>query len=592
MQRHTLLLNRFFSATTVMPVVSDNLFLFNDYYVNIQNVPDRVVNETNVRAFLEDPKNTILVNGFINYMTGSTTMNSTFSNGTFTPTADFMEIYYNDSKLSNLFNSYYQDSYIAGGITPERYISQENAPTQNFVYNNLITYTHNFYWEYNGNMQLQYMDYIPLSMINNIRLDQASDTLIKESTEQNYYIPVFIHRNFALLDGITPHPICMDQSTPEQIIITNTHLEPPVEYDDNPRSESDGSGFGDPINIDIIDNPRSGNDLDPPVDYDSMGGPRSEKNVQPPIDIGQIQIIKPHLVQCFVDLNFSIKDESFWTDSVPVVSFERNAYSVIEGSDILIGISITPAAKGNEVVEVIPVPIDVAQDDYIFPYPTIARFNAGDTRTTISFKAAFDYLPEATESLKLIMQNPFNVRIGRRETIVQIENLSGSIDDGGAVVADDTNSNVVQFDESYAMATERPINSLSSAWKYEVTQTAGLSQKEVKILLSLDHIADGTESVILRMGGTEPWAMVAPIGVRTEGHLISDYRAYMDGIELTPLGEFTLNWIAGETKEIKIIFSNDFIKPTYKQIVLKLLGANQTLVGRYMEYVIYLNQKK
>ena len=195
MQRVTLLLNRFFSATTQTAITNPNFVLQNDYYVNLQNVPNKVVNQTNVRAFLEDPKNSYVVNGFVNYMTGSTTLNSTKYNGTFTPTSSFNDIYYNDEKLANLFNSYFEDSALKGNTTPNILINAQVTATPNdpFIYNNIITYTHNFYWEYSGNMQLQSMNYIPLDMNNNIRKTEPKETLIKISTDQNYYIPVFFY---------------------------------------------------------------------------------------------------------------------------------------------------------------------------------------------------------------------------------------------------------------------------------------------------------------------------------------------------------------------------------------------------------------
>ena len=99
MQRHTILINKRFSADTQPTVTTltggGQSFLVNQdsYYLNnTDGLNLGIVNPTNVRAYLNDPANESIINDFFTYLTGSTNQNQ------------FREIFYSDQKLSNVFN--------------------------------------------------------------------------------------------------------------------------------------------------------------------------------------------------------------------------------------------------------------------------------------------------------------------------------------------------------------------------------------------------------------------------------------------------------------------------------------------------------
>ena len=218
MQKHTILINS--SFTSVTQTISSSLSNDNNYFVNEEGLDNTIVVDAyNVRGFLNDPRNQNLISGFQIYLTGNTIMNSDSTLSTFQPTPYFFEIYYNDNKLSNLFNSYYENSIQQGIPTPTYYISEQltDSSTANTSSYTAVTNNNYFQWNYAGNMSTNYLNYIPSEMVNNIRqttpptpqnyqgyslLDMPFSTpsVIPYSTDENYYIPVFLSRGINQLD--------------------------------------------------------------------------------------------------------------------------------------------------------------------------------------------------------------------------------------------------------------------------------------------------------------------------------------------------------------------------------------------------------
>jgi len=68
------------------------LTLVNNYYVYSKNIGGNVVNNNNVRDFLDKSENSELAKLFVEYLHENTT------------TAEFREIFYDNKKLSSTFN--------------------------------------------------------------------------------------------------------------------------------------------------------------------------------------------------------------------------------------------------------------------------------------------------------------------------------------------------------------------------------------------------------------------------------------------------------------------------------------------------------
>lgn len=185
MQRHTILINKRYSADTQPTVITltgngqtflvsqDNYFLNNVGGLNLN-----VVNPTNVRAYLNDSSNDSIINDFFSYLTGNTNQDQ------------FREIFYSDQKLSNVFNSYYAQSIFSGQPSSTYYISQELTGTTTIP----TTYT-NFSW--NGYAPVKHpFTGVTQEINNSTRFYINSTTTYSYTEDDSYYIPVFIKRNY------------------------------------------------------------------------------------------------------------------------------------------------------------------------------------------------------------------------------------------------------------------------------------------------------------------------------------------------------------------------------------------------------------
>ena len=192
MQRHTLLLNYSFSSTT-LPTQSSfsgdgQSFLVNDgsYYINnVAGLNLGVVNPTNVRAYLNDSANTNVINDFFSYLTGNTNQDQ------------FREIFYSDQKLSNVFNSYYSQTITKSQQTSVYHINKELTGTTNesYLYSN---------YNWNGQANLKYpFTGITQEINNSTKFVTQVDYINTFTTDESYYIPVFIKSNYKEINTMT-----------------------------------------------------------------------------------------------------------------------------------------------------------------------------------------------------------------------------------------------------------------------------------------------------------------------------------------------------------------------------------------------------
>jgi hypothetical protein len=186
MQRHTILINKRYSADTQPTVTTltgnGQSFLVNqdNYFLNnVGGLNLNVVNPTNVRAYLNDPANDSIIKDFFSYLTGNTNQDQ------------FREIFYSDQKLSNVFNSYYNQSVFSGQPSSTYYISQELTGTTTMS----TTYT-NFSWNGYAPIKSPFTG-VTQEINNSTRFYINSDVTYSFTEDESYYIPVFIKKNYA-----------------------------------------------------------------------------------------------------------------------------------------------------------------------------------------------------------------------------------------------------------------------------------------------------------------------------------------------------------------------------------------------------------
>lgn len=179
-QRHRLLIKpRFLSGnTTAVSANNSPLVSVNNYQINNeQGLGEGITTPNNVRGFLNDTANGVIINDFFSYLTGSTT------------TEEFAEIYNSDQKLSNVFNNYYESSILANQPPSTNVVNESLAGTSG------ITIIQNQYYNYNGLAFTKGLINIPLSIDNGTRNLKVYSALTTYTDEESYYIPVNIKRN-------------------------------------------------------------------------------------------------------------------------------------------------------------------------------------------------------------------------------------------------------------------------------------------------------------------------------------------------------------------------------------------------------------
>jgi len=192
MQRHTILMNPRFTANTIsniatMPGSGQNFMVNEDnYYLNnIAGLNLGVVNPTNVRAYLNNPSNQTIINDFFAYLTGNTTH------------SEFLEIFYSDQKLSNVFNSYYSQSVFSGQPSSTYYLQAELTGATH-----ITTKYSNFNWD-GYSLTKNPFTGLTEEIVGASRFVVESDAIYTYTEDESYYVPVFIKLNYIGTDRQT-----------------------------------------------------------------------------------------------------------------------------------------------------------------------------------------------------------------------------------------------------------------------------------------------------------------------------------------------------------------------------------------------------
>lgn len=172
MQRQEILLNRRLRSNG--QVIQSNLNLQNNYYVYTQNLGGGLTNEFNVRAYLNDPQNQLIIDQFIVYMQNNTT------------DSEFLEIFYDDNKLQNVFNAFFESELQGQNVSVTAIIDQSLSNTISIVVNDNV-------WNWDGNSAISSMTGLPESVVNATRNENSREELVSHTSEDSYYVPVKIN---------------------------------------------------------------------------------------------------------------------------------------------------------------------------------------------------------------------------------------------------------------------------------------------------------------------------------------------------------------------------------------------------------------
>lgn len=172
MQYHKLLLNRALSGTTGG---GTSLWQYNGYYVYGNALGGGIVNSFNVRTFLSNPLNRVIVNDFAAYLSANTTQE------------EWTNIVGSDQELSTIFNSFYETTVMEGQQTDPSLIGTSLVNT-----GTIQLYGSDHLWD--GVAPTAFLENIPLSIDGSSRSSDVVNVTSKFSTEMGYYIPVFITR--------------------------------------------------------------------------------------------------------------------------------------------------------------------------------------------------------------------------------------------------------------------------------------------------------------------------------------------------------------------------------------------------------------
>jgi len=114
-QFFSILQNKKFSGTSI---VDSNLQYVNNYYLNETGESEEIVDCSNVRSFLSNENNQKITQLYYSFLSSSTLMNSALldnpNSDDFISTAEFKAIFYDDEKLADSFNNFYNTSILRG----------------------------------------------------------------------------------------------------------------------------------------------------------------------------------------------------------------------------------------------------------------------------------------------------------------------------------------------------------------------------------------------------------------------------------------------------------------------------------------------
>lgn len=350
MQNFEIVLNKTFTAAT--QIINSGLQLKDDYYLYLNSNGGGLVNAFNVRGYLNDPRNQQITNDFFSYLTGHTTA-----------PGQVINIISSDQKLSNVFNDYYM-SYVLSSSTPSTAVIQQNLTGTTEI----IASTFNYNW--NGNAINNVLSGTPMGISGASLNNNSFPFLDSYTTEESYYIPVYIERGTNQLARYK-YDVCD--------FLINYHT------------------IGLYPNFSGISNSYSASTLSA-----TTGDSRIHT-----------------LLNCFVDINLETNENVTYNTTQPKVSFQFPTYNQSEGDVFSIRVGLdAPSALGVE--QIVLNITGAASNPATFgvdyngdhTYPFIMSWLPGEQYKYLNFVAYTDYYIEPTETFQLEIYNLINCDVG------------------------------------------------------------------------------------------------------------------------------------------------------------------------------------
>lgn len=346
MNSYQILLNKNFTGAT--PTINSTLEFDGDYLVYLNRNGGGLVNAFNVRGYLNDSRNQQIINDFFNYLTGNTTQ------------AEALNIIQSDQKLSDVFNSYYQNFILSSS-------SFSNTATidANLTGTSLTAYTE-FFHPWIGQSENRQLTGITESIINSVFSGRMESVVSDYTDESSYYIPVNLKRSFEQIPRLIYEPCdpIINQKTqafyPQYSAITQAYFT---------GSTSTGNTL---INS---------------------------------------------LINCFVDLNLETNEQAQTPTELLTVSFETDNKMVAEGDQLVkIKVSLNkPSVSGFEEATINLIPyatnfgIDFTSPD---SYPLTLSWAVGEQDKFLTFNINNDYEEELLEPFLLQIAGFINLNPG------------------------------------------------------------------------------------------------------------------------------------------------------------------------------------
>ena len=193
MQQYEILINR--SISSFEQVQPSNMNFQNNYWVYSQKIGEGLVNEFNIKAYLSNKKNQAIIDQFIDYLKSNTTNEG------------FVSIFYNNKKISELFNYFFSNKIQNGEIIGTAKIDQHISNTI------IITISDNT-WNWDGQTDSFNPNGITKSLYEATRNEYFYQKKTEKTEDDSYYIPVKIDFNFNNIDR-NKFELCNDFIHPE-----------------------------------------------------------------------------------------------------------------------------------------------------------------------------------------------------------------------------------------------------------------------------------------------------------------------------------------------------------------------------------------
>jgi len=379
-QYRCILQNRFFSRTST--TIDSNLQNINNYYLNPTDQVFKIVDFSNVRAFMANENNQFVVKAYNSFLSSSSLMNSALlmnpNSILFVPSAYFKAIYYDDEMLADSFNNFYNTS-ISRGLNSDfsqnpnifnTSIKNQLLDGEGYEFVNQDVFHNYFFWKSRNSVSPAYS---PLkSPFSNAVLDVYDGDRNRSSEKryvniptlgESYFINVILSKRFTQTARIA-FEICVDKIF-KKINSDSTfsqNLVDKIRYDDffkstvkgidnytlsipgyNDLNQSTTNSTNNTNSYNRGNNSKTNNSVGGYVGYgyygDYYGGEygsdlgNDENNYGTSGELESDNAIS--LIQCFVDPNFKTNENEFWSDSPRVTQSNLINKSAIKSPEII-----------------------------------------------------------------------------------------------------------------------------------------------------------------------------------------------------------------------------------------------------------------